>query len=652
MAKINDGTLKDWKDGDKVTSDLYEADREILRAAINDTDAKANANTTTASDHTKRITDLEYNVTGTVVPMTFKELGMQNLTFDDIKLGYVDKAIEKAWKPSLDGLTIGVVEEFTATDGQIIINLTNSYTPGSFQLTVEIDGVPQDETSYTETSTTSITLSEALVAGQRVVVTIGKVDPNVDARFSSLTTQMADLTTNVKSFGAKGDGVTNDYQAIQNAINSGASIIFFPKGRYKINTALNITNRNDKPISLIGVGWSQTDTINTSTIEGNTGGIIIDTTGSQYVTIEGMRLYSDNTFTNPSTIGILIARSTTVGYAQFHHYKRLFIFLTSKPNATSMGTVGILNITGEHFDFEHGFVIADLPLAMMSTNVLNISSHYVTIGDMPSMTFCNFKQVGFRPYTQAAVMLWGTKNVKFDNCYYSPALNNPTTVAIVIEQSCNDIVITGQIEEFASALQINGDCTNITLDVFVSEMTSSYITVNSGISVYNPKFSVNQDHGFQQDMLICGDTNVKIYGGEIIIQPNQHLKNTPSVNLYGTNINYCVNSDPSNDIIVSSSSNYTVNNSKIVSSQIGDNGYIKYSNGLCEQWVHFYYDAPNDTDKVINLPIPFNNSCDNVIVSTIAPASVTASLNGTTKSTVTVRCSATGVNIYLKAIGH
>jgi hypothetical protein len=53
MAKINDGTLKDWKDGDKVTADLYEADREILRAAINDTDSKTNANTTTASDHTK-----------------------------------------------------------------------------------------------------------------------------------------------------------------------------------------------------------------------------------------------------------------------------------------------------------------------------------------------------------------------------------------------------------------------------------------------------------------------------------------------------------------------------------------------------------------------------------------------------------------------
>jgi hypothetical protein len=194
MAKINDGTLKDWKDGDKVTSDLYEADREILRVANNDNHDRITVLEDDKPVQDKRLDDLEYNVTGTVVPMTFKELGMQNLTFDDIKLGYVDQAIAKAWKPSLDGLTRGIVEEYTATNGQTVINLVNSYTPGSSQLTVEIDGVPQDDTSYTETSTTSITLSEALVAGQRVVVTIGKVDPSADARLSSLTTSLTEIT--------------------------------------------------------------------------------------------------------------------------------------------------------------------------------------------------------------------------------------------------------------------------------------------------------------------------------------------------------------------------------------------------------------------------------------------------------------------------
>lgn len=38
MAKINEGTLKDWADGQTVTADLYKQEREILRAAINDND--------------------------------------------------------------------------------------------------------------------------------------------------------------------------------------------------------------------------------------------------------------------------------------------------------------------------------------------------------------------------------------------------------------------------------------------------------------------------------------------------------------------------------------------------------------------------------------------------------------------------------------
>ena len=48
----------------------------------------------------------------------------------------------------------------------------------------------------------------------------------------------------VKDFGAVGDGVTNDYNAIQNAIyyaQSNNGCVFFPSGSYKINTGLVFT---------------------------------------------------------------------------------------------------------------------------------------------------------------------------------------------------------------------------------------------------------------------------------------------------------------------------------------------------------------------------------------------------------------------------
>jgi len=44
----------------------------------------------------------------------------------------------------------------------------------------------------------------------------------------------------VKEFGAKGDGVTDDTQAIQNALSSGASVVFFPRGTYLVTSTLNI----------------------------------------------------------------------------------------------------------------------------------------------------------------------------------------------------------------------------------------------------------------------------------------------------------------------------------------------------------------------------------------------------------------------------
>lgn len=63
MARINNGTLKDWHDGDKFYAASYKQDQEILRIAINDNDKNIkdvlDANTTleqrVASVETKNV---------------------------------------------------------------------------------------------------------------------------------------------------------------------------------------------------------------------------------------------------------------------------------------------------------------------------------------------------------------------------------------------------------------------------------------------------------------------------------------------------------------------------------------------------------------------------------------------------------------------
>jgi parallel beta-helix repeat protein len=61
---------------------------------------------------------------------------------------------------------------------------------------------------------------------------------------------------NVRDFGAKGDGATNDYTAIQAALTAAASagggVVFFPEGTYMIGTVLTVSNNT----TVAGVGAS------------------------------------------------------------------------------------------------------------------------------------------------------------------------------------------------------------------------------------------------------------------------------------------------------------------------------------------------------------------------------------------------------------
>lgn len=60
----------------------------------------------------------------------------------------------------------------------------------------------------------------------------------LDDEHEEVTAQLAHIAINVKKFGAKGDGVTDDTESIQNAIdhvlNNGGGTVFIPNGRYRI----------------------------------------------------------------------------------------------------------------------------------------------------------------------------------------------------------------------------------------------------------------------------------------------------------------------------------------------------------------------------------------------------------------------------------
>jgi len=67
---------------------------------------------------------------------------------------------------------------------------------------------------------------------------------------------------NVKAYGAKGDNVADDTQAIQSAIDAcpNGGMVFFPAGSYKITAPLSIVN---KSIALVGSDYRYTDLVPT-----------------------------------------------------------------------------------------------------------------------------------------------------------------------------------------------------------------------------------------------------------------------------------------------------------------------------------------------------------------------------------------------------
>src|SRR5262249_29821521 len=76
-----------------------------------------------------------------------------------------------------------------------------------------------------------------------------------------------DWVVNVKDWGAKGDGTTEDQPAIQNAVNyaytlnpggRNGAVVFFPAGTYNLGTRLRLSTPYPAPnaglVSLVGAG--------------------------------------------------------------------------------------------------------------------------------------------------------------------------------------------------------------------------------------------------------------------------------------------------------------------------------------------------------------------------------------------------------------
>ena len=107
---------------------------------------------------------------------------------------------------------------YTATANQTVFTSTGTYTPGANQLRVYINGVRQFDSAYTETSSTSFTLSTGVSAGTEVMAEIdGYIEYDLAASEVSYSPISGITSTNVQ------DAVS---EVISYTIPSGGIIIW------------------------------------------------------------------------------------------------------------------------------------------------------------------------------------------------------------------------------------------------------------------------------------------------------------------------------------------------------------------------------------------------------------------------------------------
>lgn len=176
--------------------------------------------------------------------------------------------------------------------------------------------------------------------------------------------------------------VTSTYDctsAFNSALATGRDV-FVPGGRYRIESAINFTNRAGGYQKLFGEGWGIGG--NGSVIQANTGNVAVDCTGSQFISIEDLAIESaTGTLTNPSTIGILTARSTVSQYAQFVTVRNVYVHMVHDDTANNnYGSVALYNCAAEIHHYDNVYLIADTPLALNPYNTQwAIASPYTTI---------------------------------------------------------------------------------------------------------------------------------------------------------------------------------------------------------------------------------------------------------------------------------
>jgi Pectate lyase superfamily protein len=197
----------------------------------------------------------------------------------------------------------------------------NSAIDNSNEAKTKADGADGKADTAIETANTAKTTAEDVQSQfDQVVAEAGENNPevvqargeavNLNARLNATDTKLADIAINIKSLGAKGDGITDDTQVFKDAIFNliEGQQILVPKGSYKITEPLIAK----KYLKIKG-----DDIDNTTLLFQGTDGIVT-TARTDYINISDLKIKDG--LQGQGTIGVKL-----IDYSSYHRIGNISI---------------------------------------------------------------------------------------------------------------------------------------------------------------------------------------------------------------------------------------------------------------------------------------------------------------------------------------
>lgn len=428
----------------------------------------------------------------------------------------------------------------------------------------------------------AIVSTNEFTALMNALKTVGDIDNKAEKKEVEKLSEQLDNIANKTPWVALDESlvINGDWSiAMQSCIDSGAKKIILPARKIRFDKSINITNRDLDSIIITG------DTIYGSTIIGNTGHCVFDTTGSQAVTFENFSIEPGST--NSSTIGIIYGRSVTHNYAQFGTLTNININLKSNIDWNGgVGSIGVYNLGAELFRMENVFIQADTPCIFTNDKSLyEISSQYTEfINNATSTSEITISGASTLNAKKGSCLeLSGVDTFKCDNIYMFTDSYTDNTPCIKVKTTCYQLRITGRIERTSRFIYTDTVIKDLYLQVSTSLTQSnvSHICIdgtNKLALINNAKISilpiVAESVGYSCNVIETIGNSSEVSNSEIALNKGQNL----NIRLLKSSVIKCSNDNVIN--VTDNNSNYIIiknDKMELKGNEINLNGDIKFS---------------------------------------------------------------------------